>query len=179
MKLNKNTVLLGLLLMSALVVSRFLPWAANFSPVYALLLLGSALIRPRWFCMAICGAGLLLTDIAIGFYGGVSFVYLGYAAILGMGFLAGAMNQREVHWWRLAMVSVTSNVAFFFISNFGVWMDGLIYPRTGQGLYECYVMALPFFERSALSTLIFAFAFFKAAHSIQSLRVLARQSDSR
>ena len=155
MNIDRKSVLLGLLFASLLVVSRFLPAEANFSPVYALILLAAAVIRPAWFGALICGVGLLLTDIAIGFYGGMGFVYLGYLALFAIGFGSGSFQAQKIQWLRLGAASFLGNAVFFAISNFGVWWDGLIYPRTLHGLYECYVMALPFFERSMISTILF------------------------
>ena len=44
---------------------------------------------------------------------------------------------------------------FFIITNFGVWSLGS-YGYTANGLLLCYVLALPFFGYSLLSTLFFS-----------------------
>ena len=46
-------------------------------------------------------------------------------------------------------------IIFFIISNFGVWFSGGLYDHTLEGLMKCYIMALPFFTNTLLSTIIF------------------------
>ena len=46
-------------------------------------------------------------------------------------------------------------VIFFVLSNFGVWLGGS-YGYDLNGLLSCYILALPFFGYSVLSTLIFS-----------------------
>ena len=47
-------------------------------------------------------------------------------------------------------------ILFFIISNFGVWLTGSLYQQSLEGLIQCYIMALPFFTNTLLSTIIFA-----------------------
>ena len=46
-------------------------------------------------------------------------------------------------------------VIFFLVSNFGVWLLGS-YGYDLNGFISCYILALPFFGYSVLSTLIFS-----------------------
>mgnify|MGYP000566038492 FL=1 len=41
------------------------------------------------------------------------------------------------------------------ITNFSVWLSGGLYPLTIDGLLECYIMAIPFFHNTLISTLLF------------------------
>ena len=49
------------------------------------------------------------------------------------------------------------------ISNFGVWLlespgvTNIPYDKTLNGLIECYILAIPFFGNTFLSTLIFIY----------------------
>jgi hypothetical protein len=47
-------------------------------------------------------------------------------------------------------------------------MQGILYPKTLQGLVECYSMALPFYRGTLVSDLIFTGVFFGAMHMITS-----------
>ena len=49
---------------------------------------------------------------------------------------------------------VTSLITFYIISNFGVWLSGM-YTYDITGLINCYVMAIPFFGNTILSTIIY------------------------
>jgi len=64
--------------------------------------------------------------------------------------------------------SLSASLIFFVVSNFGVWMQGILYPKTVQGLVECYSMALPFYRGTLVSDLIFTGVFFGAMHMMTS-----------
>jgi len=57
---------------------------------------------------------------------------------------------------------------FFIITNFGVWLTGM-YGITALGLITCYLMAIPFFAYSLISTLIFS-AIFEFCYRILDLK---------
>ena len=68
--------------------------------------------------------------------------------------------------------ALASSVLFFVISNFGSWLA--FYPRTLDGLIDCYVKAIPFFRytlaSNALFTLVLFGGFALAQRWIASLR---------
>ena len=51
--------------------------------------------------------------------------------------------------------ALTGAVIFFIVSNFGVWLNGS-YGYSLNGMLSCYLLAIPFFGFSLLSTLIFS-----------------------
>ena len=57
------------------------------------------------------------------------------------------------------VLSFIGALTFFIISNFGVWISGSYYDISTQGLLNCYIMAIPFFTNTLLSTLFFAVIF--------------------
>jgi hypothetical protein len=56
-------------------------------------------------------------------------------------------------------LSFIGAITFFIISNFGVWISGTLYEISVQGLLNCYIMAIPFFTNTLLSTIFFAVIF--------------------
>jgi hypothetical protein len=52
------------------------------------------------------------------------------------------------------IAAFTGACIFFLVTNFGVWLQGMLYPRTIEGLMQCYVMALPFFKMTLLGNMI-------------------------
>ena len=44
---------------------------------------------------------------------------------------------------------------FFIVTNFSVWLGDNLYPLNLNGLIQCYVMAIPFFHNTLISTFIF------------------------
>ena len=54
--------------------------------------------------------------------------------------------------------SLLGALIFFLFSNFGVWVIGS-YGYTLNGLLSCYLLAIPFFGNSIISTLIYSSLF--------------------
>ena len=139
------------------VASRLLPHAPNFAPVAALgLFAGSVYSRRAGWLVPF--AALLLSDLVIGFYHPMSMFwnYLGFAACLLLG--SGLIGSRRTV-VRLGGATIASSVAFFTLSNFGMWASGY-YPRTLAGLTECYTAALPFFRNTFASDVVYTAALF-------------------
>lgn len=137
--------------------SRLLPHPPNFAPVAAIgLFAGAALGRRTAWLVPV--AALLLSDAVIGFYHPMSMFwnYAGFAAclLLGSAILGPARSLP-----RFAGATLTSSIAFFALSNFGMWASGY-YPRTLAGLVECYVAALPFFRNTLASDVVYTAALF-------------------
>jgi hypothetical protein len=152
-KWQKNLFLLSLLLVIA--VSRWWPWPANFSPVFALVLYSGTVVRPKFLAALIPILGILLSDLALGFYDGMGWVYVGYLFIVGAG-IVFAPFRSNVRWGQWFLSGFVAALGFFVISNFGVWLEGRLYPWTAAGLWMCYASALPFFERSLAATWMFS-----------------------
>lgn len=56
------------------------------------------------------------------------------------------------------LMGVSSSVVFFVLSNLMVWLDPwgwAMYPHTTTGLIQCFMMALPFFTPTFVSTVLF------------------------
>ena len=148
------------------VAARLLPHAPNFSPVAAIGLFAGATLgrRQAWL---VPFAALVASDAIIGFYHPMSMFwnYAGFASclLLGSGMLA---RSRAVP--RLAGATVASSLAFFALSNFGMWASGY-YPRTLAGLGQCYAAGLPFFRNTFLSDALFTAALFGSLALLRSL----------
>ena len=56
----------------------------------------------------------------------------------------------------LFLVSIFSASIFFFLTNLTVWAFGELYPLNFEGLILCYVMAIPFFTNTLISTILFS-----------------------
>jgi len=136
------------------------PW--NFSPLLAASLFGGACLADRRLACALPVASYLLGDVGIGvlsgrldwaFYPYQPIVYLSVALVVAAGFLLRGRRSAA----RIAGVGLTSAVAFFVITNFGVWLGGggARYPLTAVGLLECYVQAIPFFRNSLIAMAVF------------------------
>lgn len=164
-------------LIAVSVVIRLIPYVASdptslsylwgVSPIFAICLFGGAYFRDRRWAYAVPLASYFVSDVLIwlvsgnlawGFHANQPFVYLGVALVAALGLLL--RRNRSVP--AVAGASVCGALAFYLVSNFGVWAtgDGTLYSHTWEGLVDCYVLAIPYFRNSLLSTLISAAVLF-------------------
>jgi hypothetical protein len=156
-RVNPRLILLALALIGFGVTMRLLPHPANLAPVGAIALFGGAVLPRKlgwWLPVAI----MALSDLWIGTYDGILFTWLGFL-LVG---LFGMVMRGRSNWLRVPRGVAGSSVIFFGVSNFGVWLQGQLYAHTWSGLWQCYVMALPFFRNTVLGDLIYASLLFGA-----------------
>jgi len=137
--------------------SRLIAHAPNFTPVISIALFAGTYLKKQ-FAFIVPIAALLVSDIIIGFYGLLMlFVY----GSLFLAVVLGFMMRNNVSIGKIAGFSLLGAVCFFIITNFGVWvLPGSMYPKTFTGLFECYLMALPFFRNTLLSALVYSAALY-------------------
>jgi hypothetical protein len=144
------------------VLTRFIPHAWNFSPVYGALLFGGANMKKRdsiWFSAVVLG----VSDVVL-----TKFIYhmnMGWTELIQMAAFAsiamiGWILKKHFSVVRLGFCCVSAPLAFYLISDFGVWIGFGSYPHTWNGLLACYVAAIPFQGRIAASTALFAVILF-------------------
>ncbi len=135
------------------VLLRLVPHPANFAPAGAIAVFaGRRLSRTAALLVTIGSA--VMVDVALGAMHGypmltmaTPLVYLGFGAQLGLG-----------RYWRRMRFGATAaagvgTLAFFGLSNLGVWLSGY-YGFDAGSLLTCYAAALPFLWRSLLATLL-------------------------
>lgn len=83
--------------------------------------------------------------------------WMWYVAAMALGQILLKSRTSVVRAGSAALLGPTS---FFLISNFAVWIDGGLYPRTMSGLGACYVAGLPFYRNDVASTTIVVAAAF-------------------
>jgi|694.fasta_scaffold00778_20 hypothetical protein len=160
--------LVTVLFLIVAVALRFVPHPANFAPLGALGLFAGCYLRGWGAWLLPVGAvaasdwlGHLLNIPGMGFYSpiGMAFVYGGFAigALIGR-FLRGRERPLPV-----AGAAFLNSLAFFVISNFGVWFASVsFYEKSLTGLVECYVSAIPFFGNSLAGDIFYSALFFGA-----------------
>ena len=169
-----------LVLASLVLVATFLrlaPLPANFSPIAAIALFaGAILAQPRWLALVIPLISLAISDLLLG-YVAQPFVYASYALIALLGYGLVKQNSEETPVWSsIGLSALAASAVFFLVSNFGVWVEGNLYSRTGEGLVACYLAAVPFFWNTMVGDLVFTFGIFATwavlVKSAPSLRVV-------
>lgn len=167
---SKLPLVISLVLVAA--ATRLLPHPDNFVPVGAMALFGAAALPKRWLAILLPLAAYYLSDLFLnnivyaeyfeGFYWGINlWVYGGVVLMVLIGM--GILRNSDLSWSRIGGAAVGASLVFFLVSNFGVWIGGMMYPKTMAGLIACYVAALPFFGMSLAANLIFSGVLFGAA----------------
>ena len=144
-----------LAILSAIVVAaalRLAPHPPNFTPIGAMALFAAAQLGRRPLAFAAPIGALLLSDLVLGFYSGMLVQYLAVALIV----LLGWALLRRVSALRVGAAAVASSVLFFVVTNFGVWVQGGMYPLTMAGLAACYAAAIPFFQNTLAGDMFFS-----------------------
>ena len=141
--MNYLKVSIGIFL--ALAASRFIPHPPNFTSLLALSFYVPALLGIRYLPALI--VSFIVTDLFIGFHGVTLFTW-GSVIFIGLGakFFARTISTR-------ISGSLLGAFLFFIITNFGVWTTGF-YGFTYSGLISCYILAIPFFAYSFISTFL-------------------------
>ena len=130
-----------------LAASRFIPHPPNFTSLIALSFYVPALLGMRYVPAVVIS--FAITDFIIGYHSGTHWTW---GSVLIIGFISSYFT-RDL-FFRL-FGAVFAGVIFFIITNFGVWTSGM-YGFTINGLINCYILAIPFFTYSLISTLIFS-----------------------
>jgi hypothetical protein len=143
--------ILATLLIILGVVCRVAPHPWNFAPVGAIALFGGATFASRRAAILVPLIAMFLGDLVVGLHSLMPVIYATYAliAILGM-----ALRERRNSPLFIAGAATLSAVVFFVVTNFADWLA--FYPRTWAGLVTCYLNAIPFFDRTLVSDLLFS-----------------------
>jgi len=150
---------LSLLLVILGVVCRVAPHPWNFAPVGAIALFAGATFENRRAAFFVPLATMFLGDLVIGLHSGMPVIYATYALIVILGM---ALRTRRHSMIAVGGAAIASATIFFVFTNFAVWAGGTLYPKTLAGLAACYTAAIPFFDRTLASDLMFSAIFFAA-----------------
>jgi hypothetical protein len=142
-----------------LVFARLIPHPPNFTPIIAVAIMSGYFFKNLNLSFIVLLISMLIADMFIGFYENVIFVY---ASLLLITYIFYKLSNK-INFKNLFIYGFAGSLIFFIVSNFGVWLLGspglndVVYEKSLNGLVECYILAIPFFGNTFLSTLIFAY----------------------
>lgn len=155
-----NNTKLKFLLSNALIIfaiaSRFLPHPPNFTAVLSVGIFAGFLFRNKTFGYIIPIIAMIASDIILGMH---STMWAVYFSIIISAFIGA--NLKKSSTGNIALSSLISAVIFFALTNFAVWLNGIMYPMNLQGLISSYISAIPFFGYTLLSTVVYSFVLFE------------------
>ncbi len=156
--LKKEIFPISLILILAF--ARLIPHPPNFTPIIAVAIISGYFFKNINLSLLTLLIAMLISDLFIGFYENVIFVY---ASLLLITFVFHKISNK-INFINLFIYGFAGSLIFFVVSNFGVWALGspgvfnIPYDKTLNGLIECYILAIPFFGNTFLSTLIFSYS---------------------
>ncbi len=178
----KNLVLIAIIILASL--SRLIPHVPNFSPLGAISLFGAAFFKQKWKAFLIPIVSTWCSDLLINniyyaeyhssfiwFYSGYQWQILSYGAIILFGL---NLFKTKITFFRLGFGALGSGIIFFVISNFGVWLNGLMYSKDLIGLFNCYVAGVPFLKGTFLGNFFYVPTIFGTYLIIQKLFPFSR-----
>jgi len=152
---KKTSFIFAVMLILLAAFSRLLPHPMNFAPITAIALFGGVYFNGK-FSPILPMAALLISDLFLGFYEGIAWVYGSFLLIVALGLLIRRYKTVPV----VFGAAVAGSLLFFLITNFGVWQAGLFYTKDFTGLVECYTAAIPFYRNSVMGDLFYVTVMF-------------------
>jgi ABC-type proline/glycine betaine transport system permease subunit len=144
------------------ILFRFVPHAANFTPVAAIALFAGVYLNKKQ-ALIVPLILMVVSDMFLGMHNVVIFTWGSFALVTLLGFWA----KNHKTFLGIVSTAVVSSALFYVVTNFGVWAMGW-YPQTAKGLLDCYILGLPFLRVFSVATLVYTVVFFGAYELIAS-----------
>ena len=131
----------------ALAASRFVPHPPNFTSLLALSFYIPAMLGINYIPALLIS--FFITDLIIGMH---NLTFFTWGSVILIGFISKYFSHTIT---KRSVGVFFGAIIFFVVTNFGVWSLGS-YGYSVEGLIKCYVMAIPFFAHTLISTLVFS-----------------------
>ena len=162
---DRNSLIFDLMLAAFLiafaVVARLLPHVPGFWPFAACALFAGRMLRTPGLAIVVPIVAVALSNTVLpgDDWRIIATVYVAIAlpALLGM----ATKTNRAI--FAVPAASVAGSLIFFVLTNFAVWAFGTLYPRTFEGLVQCYIAALPFLDKTVIGDLFWNAVLFGGA----------------
>lgn len=135
---------------------RLVPHLPNFTPIGAMALFGGTYL-PKKQAWILPIAAMVVSDFFIGFDSVLSriSVYGSFLIIV----VIGLWLRKHKSLGNIIGASLASSILFFLITNAAVWIGGM-YNHSLAGLWQSYLMGIPFFRGTAFGDLFYTGVFF-------------------
>ena len=142
-----NYFKISFITIALLMASRFAPHPPNFTSLLALSFYLPAIFGRKYIPVILFG--YFITDSIIGMHNTTFFTW---GSIVIIGLLSKYFNKKFINRISGAIIGAC---LFYVITNLGVWLIDH-YGSEDETLLTSYILALPFFINSIISTLIFS-----------------------
>ena len=134
---------------------RLAPHPDNFTPVTAIALFSGVVLAPE-IALVVPLVIMIASDLLIG-------PHMLYPLTWGSFFLVSLLGlaiRKNVKVNQIFLGTLGGSLLFYLVTNLGVFLYQDMYEKSLSGLFQCYLMALPFFRNSLLGDLFFSGVFF-------------------
>ena len=149
-KKNINNLLLPIVIILSLSLTRLIPHPWNFTPMLAVGIFSGFYFKQFYLSLFIVILSMFIGDLYLGFHSTMFFTYISLAVAVILGLYIKHFKFTEI-----LVTGLTSSICFFLITNFGAWLTLEMYEKNLAGLFQSYVMAIPFFHNTLISTLLY------------------------
>jgi hypothetical protein len=160
----KNKDLFLLVCLGTLAIAfRLFSTIPNFSPIGAIAIFSGLLVGRKFYSFAFPIAIMIVSDLLLGLIDSsyihplMPVVYLSYFILV---FIGSSLKSTNNNFLKTIGYTLAGSIAFFLITNFGVWVQGSLYALNIEGFISCYVNAIPFFRNTLIGDLLFATSFY-------------------
>ena len=147
---NLNRLILPAVIIFALSLTRIIPHPSNFTPILAVGIFAGFYFKQFYLSFFVVIFSMFVGDLFLGFHDTMLFTYFSLGIVVLIGMYIKNLNLKET-----LVSSILSSVCFFLITNFGAWITLEMYEKSFSGLLQSYVMAIPFFHNTLISTIIY------------------------
>ena len=152
--MNNRAYIYLIILIAFLVQLRLIPHPPNFTPILAAGIFSGFYFRPFILGLFVVILSMFLGDLYLGFHSTMFFTYISLAIAVVIGLLI-----KQFKFLQITIGGLVSSVCFFLITNFGAWITLDMYEKNFAGLINSYTLAVPFFQNTLISTVLYLFLF--------------------
>tara|TARA_Y100000590_G_scaffold18275_1_gene21786 strand:+ start:51786 stop:52310 length:525 start_codon:yes stop_codon:yes gene_type:complete len=156
---NKNIKKLNNFIVPAIIIlllsaTRLIPHPYNFSPILAAGIFSGFYFRKFYLSFFIVALSMFIGDLFLGFHDTMFFTYISMGIAVAIGLYIKNFKFKEI-----IFSGLISSLSFYVITNFGAWLTLEMYAKDFSGLLQSYIMAIPFFHNTLLSTFFYLIVF--------------------
>ncbi len=156
LEMSQVGMVLGLVVFGGL--TRMIPHPANLTALLPMALFSGFVFKGKAERFFVPLLTMLMTDFLIGFHWSAPAVYFSFAISIWLArFLnSGTAARAQLSFRAVTFLTLLGSIQFFLITNFSVWSLGFMYPKTLNGLFNCYALGLQFFSNQLFGDLMYS-----------------------
>ena len=143
--LNNKKQLVIILFIVVAAMFRLMPHFPNVTPITAMALFSGVYLTNKKLAFITPILAMFISDLFLGFSSITLFVYAAFILVSYIGLSSKKVSIKTI---------LLSSIGFFIITNFGHWL--IYFPKSFEGLLECYTLAIPFFRNSLIGDFFYA-----------------------